>query len=829
MNTMIVLINTILIIIEYTVLDFLLSGRRNFIKNVTFGISYFFFMFLIVSEFLFAINYYSLLKTYLICGGIALIIILLLFILKYKCNIFYLIKQEQRQPIPVDLLVLLVMGFIITANRFELFGMGQDQGVYQIKAILMTEGDNSNYFTIKENEIVSNESDKNKLYDFIESQKAGMGFYSLKTNSNRGTITISENDLYTGVFHGLPNFPALLSITGKIFGLQGIMYILQIFYLLSIIVVYLICFVNLQLKRTTCSIITLLFMLSPIIVWVSKSALTEIVLTLIILVFIFLLTSKERSDKMLLWFPVTVFSFTHVSIYTIIPMFIIVFVILLFQEGEKGYFITGIISIISYFLGLVVMGHTSPRYTFDNYMPLLSLIKASPDANHVFIIALIGVMVALIFLTCSYIVSQKGNNTCTLLFCLLNIIKLLIFLCILIISVKWFRISYNADYDDQWNYYKNNGLFGSIQNITFFTYLIWSGVIIIPVTLYSIIKLKIKNSTEKCIVPIIFMFTYCILFYSTFLRYEIQYYYYYSRYIAPFLSLAFILGAYFIDKNLKLKIITGVISSLIFLPFSFYMMLFDDISKIDFYSFIKTKELVSDLEEKSTLVIEDSLLPIFFYPLDSNPDLYVFSESLFNEVKDTSFLDEHKLFYLSTRELSFYLKGSSSMKSSFLGISPRTKVTDLFKYTVEQEKVNLYELNSEQLKELPIKITKFGSQNGILTEGALISNGLPGFVLYGNYEDLNSGDYKYTYEIRLIENKSGNNEVGYLDVMSDKGKNEHEKVILTLDNLKKQNGIIELPFRLTEKEQFVEGRVFVNEGVKLEVSNVKLKEISEIN
>ncbi len=823
---MITLIATIALMFEYTILDFLFSEEKSFIKNSTLGISSFFFMFLIISEILYAFNYYSPVRTYLICGGFALIIIILLIFLRYKGSLEFLI-QKKKQEIPLELYIILIFGFLLSINRFELFGMGQDQGVYQIKAILMTEGDNDNYFTVKENELLKTESDREKLQEFIKLEKGGLGFYSLETNNNRGTISSEENNPYTGIFHGLPNFPALLSLFGMIFGIQGIMYIPALFYLLSIVMIFLICHFNLELKRCTSSIITSLFMLSPIVVWVSKSTLTEIVLTLIILMFIFFITSKEKTYKKFLWFPITVFSFTHVSIYTLMPMFIVVFIILVIQERKKCYYIAGIISIISYLAGLIVMGFTSPQYTFDNYGPLLNLIGTYPDAVHTFPLALIGAMLALVILTGSYVFSRRANLIIMKPINILNIIKIFMIFGLLVIIMRWVAISYQPTNDVRWNYYKNNGLLDSLQNITLFAYLVWSGAVLIPVNLFFILKLEEKDIIRERLIPIIVMFIYCIICYSAFLRFDIQYYYYYSRYLAPFLPVVFVLGGYFIDNYLKLKVFTGLISGVIFIPFTLNLALFDDISRVDFRSFIKIYEAVSSVEEKSIVVIEDSLSPYFFYPLDQQQDLYVFPESLLGQIQDKSFLSDKKLYYLNTKELLSSPKWSTSMKSSSLGNGGETKITDLFKRKDEMKEVYLYELSVEELKTLPFDISSFGSQNGILDKTVLISNGSPGFVLFGNYQDLNAGNYEYTLEICLLENKSGNNEVGYIDVVSDLGETERAKTLLTLDNVKNQRGIMKLPFCLDEQGQAIEGRVYVNVGVKLEVGNVILNKVSE--
>ena len=54
------------------------------------------------------------------------------------------------------------------------------------------------------------------------------------------------------------------------------------------------------------------------------------------------------------------------------------------------------------------------------------------------------------------------------------------------------------------------------------------------------------HSTSRLIVFV--MFFYCILVYSAVLRYEIEYYFYYSRYLAPFIPIAVIFSVMALDR-----------------------------------------------------------------------------------------------------------------------------------------------------------------------------------------------------------------------------------------------------------------------------------------
>jgi len=97
------------------------------------------------------------------------------------------------------------------------------------------------------------------------------------------------------------------------------------------------------------------------------------------------------------------------------------------------------------------------------------------------------------------------------------------------------------------------------------------------------------------------MFFYCVLVYSAFLRFEIQYYYYYSRYLAPFIPAAVIFAAVSLDSaGGKLVYPAAALSLIINMP---YIRLQKD-AKDD------TRMEWSVLEDVTDFVDEDSCVVI---------------------------------------------------------------------------------------------------------------------------------------------------------------------------------------------------------------------------
>ncbi|MDR2648289.1 MAG: hypothetical protein LBB94_01010, partial [Clostridiales bacterium] len=413
--------------------------------------------------------------------------------------------------------------------------MGQDQGVYQTKAFLLINGINKNKFEIKEFQYLKTAGDKDSLSQYFNKQGAGMGFYTLANNANRGTLTSNSNDMPTdGIFHGIPNSPALLSVSGKIFGVSGMAHIQTLFFVISIILLYMILWKNLHLSKLTCVTITLLFTISPIILWVSKSALTEMGLACIIIAFMYFMTCEEPYARKLLWLPIAAFSFYHVSIYTLMPLFACLFVLLYFQYQKKLYLVNGIMTIVLYNLGFLSMAYSSPQYTFDNYSPLVNIMGARTDMSGVYpIIAvssltyLISILIILLLPRLSQVVYEFIRR------CFRLLLRTSTVTCLVICCIRWFNYSFVIPKEsDRWIYFKGNGLFISFQNMTLAAFAWATGILLLIIIIKAILSGKGQNGDKKIyenasLFFLTIMWIYMVLFNSALFRPDIPYYYYY--------------------------------------------------------------------------------------------------------------------------------------------------------------------------------------------------------------------------------------------------------------------------------------------------------------
>ena len=136
----------------------------------------------------------------------------------------------------------------------DTFGMGQDEGVYQTRAIQLMYGENSRQLDFPEYTQL-NMKEREACQDAVVSHL--LGFYTV---DEYGTIPGYDTETMSrasGIFHGIPNYAAMLALSGRISGIAHMMDIQTVFYILSILLFFMIT-ENLGWKRLTGGILTAL-------------------------------------------------------------------------------------------------------------------------------------------------------------------------------------------------------------------------------------------------------------------------------------------------------------------------------------------------------------------------------------------------------------------------------------------------------------------------------------------------------------------------------------------------------------------------------------------
>ncbi len=543
---------TLLGFIAMLIATILYYKKVNIIKAVVISAFLYFSEFVIVSGLFFWIDVFKfkLILPILLILNIAIIILLNK---NYK-NIY--VDYNIKQYIVPLLIVCCIIP--VTLNKFELHGMGQDEGVYQIKAIALMTGNSERQLDFEEYSKLTDNNLKKEYAYFTRSRLAGFDNYDVKKPTLSKERELSD---VSGIFHGIPTFPALLALWGKLFGMEKMQGVQTAFLILSILMLW---FVgeNLKLKEHSKILSTIVFAMSPVVLWVSKSSLSEMFLALIVISWIYYLTENE--NKYACYFSafcILVFSFFHVTIYTMMPIIVAIYTVKYLFTKNKKEIVSGQLAVIGFMVGYTMMLFVSPTYTSNNTRkPIEQILPMVTDGMLLPIIYIAGAL-AITVLYCVYVIYSKrilniNKSNMEKYIPKINIVFLIL------IGIKIFKATLDCAKI-------NNSISHAIKNINIMGYVWASGLILIPIILYiSILKINdIILEEKKCILYLLFV--YCILIYSAIFRTELNYYYYYSRYLIPYVPIITIMALYLINSmNKKVIYSLCIVLVCIYTPFN---------------------------------------------------------------------------------------------------------------------------------------------------------------------------------------------------------------------------------------------------------------------
>ena len=340
------------------------SEKMNILKLAVLSLVGFFSLFIFISGIFFWIDKFSLFYALLLSFFIELIIFLYLtFIKNIKFKSIEIHFELKSVIIPVIIAIAIIP---FTINKFGFFGMGQDQGVYQTEAINIINGISDIQYDFKEFHSISDEGDRETYL------KTTLGLLGFDNYDYEFPNTSEQQELsdVSGIIHGVPTYSAILALWGKIFGIENMMSIQTLFFILALFMLFFIC-QSFNFKKITSSVILTIFAFSPVVLWVSKSSLTEMFTCVLLMTFFYFITLKNNPRYIWLSsFAVLTFSFFHVSIYTFMPMFIILYVIMYLIAKNKAYIYSMMIGTAAYLIGYLMTSSISPFYVFNNYKPV---------------------------------------------------------------------------------------------------------------------------------------------------------------------------------------------------------------------------------------------------------------------------------------------------------------------------------------------------------------------------------------------------------------------------------------------------------------------------
>lgn len=516
------------------------------------------------------------------------------------------------RPVIIPLCIcLFALPFTLQKNEF--FGMGQDQGVYQTQAILFLNGDNERQKNLEEYDTLDTAEERENFSMYVSHK---LGGYDIPPADYPETVYDRTVGEASGIIHGIPTHAAILAMWGELFGVEHMADVETIFYLCLIFLVYCICR-NLRLKPISCVTASVCTALAPIVIWVSKASLTEMFLAVLIALFLYIMTDRaNRNERWLSILPVAVFGCFHVSFYTMVPLFLMIYGGLYFFTRQKQFAVLMPVTAAGYVLSYLGMRHIQPVYTMNNYRQVfVAGINVHNITTVVIAAGLMAVFASLLFIlgvsrtNKKFYIMQNWNSRAGKSRGFRIFLILLLAVPLLYILLKSF-MKYGT-----WEEASHLTLLGFFGN---------AGLVLVPAALIAAMlrpKLYARNNAR---LVVFLMFFYCILVYSAFLRFDIQYYYYYARYLAPFVPAAAVFAALTLDRFSKKLLIPAAALGLAFvLPYDLFLLYSKDDSRLEWEVLMDTADAAEDAD---CIVIDKDHMQCLWLPLDAMTDAAVFPE-----------------------------------------------------------------------------------------------------------------------------------------------------------------------------------------------------------
>lgn len=614
--------------------------KRDIAEIAVMGTAFFFFTYVFGSMALFVIDRFSLFRA--AAAALALDIAVFgtaVFVRRSKPFQFKKLADVdfsvKNMLIPLAVCIA-ALPFVSVKN--EIFGMGQDQGVYQIQALNFMYDDNARQKDIEEYHLLKDSDDKSHF----EYKVKTMGGYDIQSDDYPETVYDYDISPVSGIFHGIPTYTSMLAMWGTLFGAENMADIGTVFYILTIFMVYYVCR-NLRLKPASRLCACVLTAFAPVALWVAKSTLTEMFLAVIMTSFAYFITDDDRpKEKWMSIIPAAVFGCYHVSVFTMLPLFVMIYGGMYVFTREKQYAVLTPAVSAGYLASFFMMKQVQPMYTMNNYRDIF---VGGINVNNITAVVT-AASAGLFIISCGFIfiVSRTNKDFRAAKFSknLSESRGFRIFAAALLILPMLVIIINMLRKYDSWDEASHAAILGFGVN---------AGLVFIAVggvySLFTTGRFIEKNSRLAVFV----MFFYCVLVYSAFLRPEIQYYYYYSRYLAPFIPVAVIFAALSLDR-LGGRIIypAAALSLIINLPYIRFQKDAKDDTRME-WSVLE--DITDFVDGDSCVVVNGRYAPELWLPLRTitDADVYPLNESNEEQFQDLKKMYS-KVFCITDKELS---------------------------------------------------------------------------------------------------------------------------------------------------------------------------------
>ena len=494
----------------------------------------------------------------------------------------------------------ILVATFLSLGAFSTIGIGFNDGNAQIQALAILNGHNTVRFTIDEYDTIAPDS----KYEYF--------FYDSISNMDPENFTadywISDEGSEDGSakmwaeFGSNPVYPSILALSANLFGVKRMAFIQAVFAFCVFV------FVSEILKELKCdwklrSILVLLLGFSPIVVYCNHTTLVEPLIAFCMVMFMYFLLCKKDLLQIVSALGIITFGFLHTSVYTMIPLFLIVYWISFLHTREKRHLVASGIAIAGYVLSFVYLNIVAFENTLINYALGIPFLK---NRGYIFVIA-IGALTVIVNIVLLILFRKadagkmaefergKGKMVFKIIMAVASVASI-----VMMIIVNIFNC----------NSYKD------ALNITFVSFIVCSGVLLIPYIIARLVSTSYTLGYKEAVSVV--MFVYTVLLYSAVMKPMLDSYYYEARYLSSFIPFVIIIGGMMLrlfkeDEKYFIPIISAI---LIAIPYTTSLLSSDAERRLDINEFEDVLKTVENHTDEDTIIfVEKSLMKYYYYPL----------------------------------------------------------------------------------------------------------------------------------------------------------------------------------------------------------------------
>ena len=515
-------------------------------------------------------------------------------------GIALLVRRRRPEPLDWSLrpcivpLALVMAAVALSWTSHGYFGMGQDQGVYQVKAIDLMNGHTRRVYHFEEYDRLETDAQRKAFLKGVK-RFGGLNNILKYREENEALLKLLDADASLdaadadAVYHGIPTYPALLALFGVIGGDYARMMDVQtLLYALGVLLLWFTA-ENMGFRRGARALTCVLCLLSPEWVWLSKSSLVELLLAVILLLFLFFLTDDSAPGRR--WwsvFAVAVYAISHITICVSAFFFWGLYCLLYLYSRERQYLRAAAVTMLLYIAGYTAMVILTPRYALRNATRPMGF---EPDASGRVYVILMGC--GLIALLAVFLMPWLGRRARLYRFVRSRALGgLFRWALALTVAAALGLAALEASKGDVSEAIVHSGMY---------VFMWLTGLFAIPVSVVFLLRRRSRMFGDVKTLALAFFFLYGLAAVACLLCRNVKYCYYYARYFGPYVPVVCLMFGYALRRTSGKTVAAAMLAgALAMAPFDGVLLLQRDDT---FCSFRAVEEIAGTVDGDDAAVV----------------------------------------------------------------------------------------------------------------------------------------------------------------------------------------------------------------------------------